>query len=339
MKAVVLAGGSGERFWPLSTDRTPKQFLRLFDDKTLLRQTYERVGERFADEDILIITSKDHKALTAKELPELPENNIHGEPRRRNTAPACMLGALLSDKDEMDLVLPADHMMPDHDAFWNIFDKAMNAARMFGGLFTFGISPTRPETGYGYIERGKELAPDIYSVSRFKEKPDQATAKVYLESSDLFWNSGMFLWKAGDLIDEMEKCSPDIHGPMADLDPGDPSRMDRTYDKIPSRSIDYAVMERSDAVRMVMGDLSWSDVGSWDSVRELEGTSKDGGDLSLVMSRGVFLRSDIDRPVAVIGLEDITIVDSPEGLLVCSKGSAQHVREAAKRFRKGTKGP
>ncbi|MEA3557867.1 MAG: sugar phosphate nucleotidyltransferase, partial [Candidatus Thermoplasmatota archaeon] len=332
MKAVILAGGSGERFWPISTIRTPKQFLKLFDGKTLLRQTYERIGERFDDSDILVITSRDHAALTKADLPELPQENIIGEPCRRNTAPACMMGALLSEKDEVNLVLPADHRIPDHEGFWRSFDLALRGSREHGGLYTFGISPTRPETGYGYIGSEREIDPGLFSVSNFREKPDRTTAEEYIRSGDFFWNSGMFLWKAGDLIDEMGKCSPDIYTPMVNLDPENMAQLDEVYRDLPARSIDNAVMELSGNVKMVKGEFTWSDVGSWDSIRELEEMSDEGDGLAMVRSSNIFLRSTIGRPVGVVGLENIMIIDAPEGLLICSNGSAQDVREVARKL-------
>ena len=335
MKAIILAGGSGERFWPLSTLRTPKQFLKLFNGKTLLRQTYERIRERFDDKDILVITSRDHVKVTMEDLPELPVENIIGEPCRRNTASACMIGALLSEKEEMNLVLPADHRIPDHKGFWRAFEKALKGSEGSGGLYTFGISPTRPDTGYGYIESGEEIGSGMFLVSRFKEKPDEIMAEEYLRSGNFFWNSGLFLWKAGDLINEMGKCSPDIYKPMENLDPRDVSQLEKVYRELPARSIDYAVMELSKDVKMVKGEFTWSDVGSWDSIRELEGRSNEGDDLALVRSSNVFVRSTTGRPVGIVGLENIMIIDTPDGLLICSNGSAQDVREAARKLRKG----
>lgn len=332
MKAVILAGGSGERFWPLSTSTTPKQFLRLFEGKTLLRQTYERIRQRFEDENIIIITSRAHLDLTHDELPELPEGNIIGEPQRRNTGPACVAGALMSDPDEIDIVLPADHHIPDTKDFWRAFDLAISSIRRGGGLFTFGITPTRPDTGYGYMETGEKVDEQTFKVKNFKEKPDEETAEGYLKSGNYYWNSGMFIWKAGDLIRQMQKCSPDIMGPMMGLDPLNDDDMDSTYSEIPSRSIDYAVMERSDEVRMVLGEFIWSDVGSWDSIRELEGVSKDEGTLSLISSEGAMVRSTMDRPVGIVDVPDITVVDSPDGLLICRKGSAQKVRDIIRKL-------
>jgi mannose-1-phosphate guanylyltransferase len=330
MKAIILAGGSGERFWPLSTSKNPKQFLKLFGDRTLLEQTFNRLSQRFNSKDILIITSREHVQMTMEVLPEIPPENVIGEPVRRNTAAACMVGALLSEEDEMNLVVPADHRIPETEGFWSSYDKALQGLREFGGLYTFGIDPTRPDTGYGYIETGKICSEDVYEVKRFREKPDEATARKFLERGGFFWNSGMFLWRSSDLISEMKKCSPDIHGPMEDLDPRNGTRMQSIYPTIPKRSVDHAVMEISDRIMMVKGSFDWSDVGNWNSIQELEGYTLSGPERILVDSSRIFIRSESSRPTAVVGLEGIIVIDTKDGLLICSEDQVQKVREISR---------
>lgn len=334
MKAVILAGGSGERFWPLSTAGNPKQFLRLFGERTLLEETYLRLAARFLPEDILVITSSDHVHRTRSLLPDIPLSNIVGEPMSRNTAPACALGALLGRDDELELVVPADHWIPDLDTFWEAFDRGVAALELNDGLYTFGVHPTRPETGYGYIEAGRPAGKGVFEVRSFIEKPDIQAARELLDDGGFFWNSGMFLWRASTLLDELINCSPDIGGPLEGLEPGDEERLRAVYDRLPSRSIDYAVMERSSRVYMIDGGFSWSDVGSWASMIELEGYSESTADLIIEGSRKVYVRSTTGRPVGVVGVEGVIIIDTDVGLLVCSEEHAQRVREIARSLRK-----
>ncbi|MBN1538857.1 MAG: mannose-1-phosphate guanylyltransferase [Candidatus Thermoplasmatota archaeon] len=335
MKAVVLAGGSGERFWPLSTADNPKQFLRLFGKRTLLEETYDRLARRFQPEDILVITSSDHIPRTRSLLPDLPTGNIVGEPLSRNTAPACALGALYGMDDDLEIVVPADHWIPDPDAFWEAFDRGAAALKVNDGLYTFGIHPTRPETGYGYIEAGKPAGKGIFEARRFIEKPDLRTAGELLDDGGFFWNSGMFLWKPSTLIEELSICSPDIGRPLEGLDPGDVEQLKAVYDRLPSRSIDYAVMERSSRVFMIDGGFEWSDVGSWASMIELEGYSESTSEHILEGSRKIYVRSTTGRSIGVVGLDGIIIIDTDDGLLVCSEQHAQMVRQIAKSLKRG----
>lgn len=335
MKAVILAGGSGERFWPLSTIETPKQFLTLFGETTLIEQTYERIRMRFDPKDIIIITSRDHSERTRELLRDLPGENVIGEPVRRNTAPACAAGALASGRDEILLVVPADHRIPDPENFWKAFDTGMNVLNKRGGLLTFGIEPSRADTGYGYIESGDRITDGVFDVKRFVEKPDGPAAEEMLRKGGFFWNSGMFMWKAGEFLDELKRCSPDIMDPMEALDPRDPSQMEMVYPNLPSRSVDYAVMEISSRIMMISGSFEWSDVGNWSSIQELEGYSVDDQYKILVDSERIFVRSGINRPVGIIGLEGVIVIDSENGLLICSEKHVQKVREISRRLSRG----
>ncbi|MGA1820351.1 MAG: mannose-1-phosphate guanylyltransferase [Thermoplasmatota archaeon] len=330
MKAIVLAGGSGERFWPMSTPETPKQFLKLFGDLTLIEETCHRLLQRFDPGDILIITSADHVERTKELVPDLPGENIIGEPLRRNTAPACALGALLSGTDEIDLVVPADHHIPDPEPFWEAFDRCVSSIPRTDGLYTFGIRPTRPDTGYGYIEAGDELGNGLFSVSRFTEKPDLRTAKDFLEGGAHLWNSGMFVWKASTFLSELQKCSEEIFDVLVKIDPRDPAALAEAYSRLPAKSVDYAVMERSSRVLMVEADFAWSDVGNWSSIVELEGYCRGSDEFILRDSKNIFIRSTTGRPVGIIGLEGVVVIDTKNGLLVCSEEKVQEVREVTK---------
>ncbi len=329
MKAVILAGGSGERFWPLSTIDTPKQFLKLFDGKSLIRQTFERL-KRFIDPaDMYVITSDDQVDRTLSEMPEIPSENIIGEPMRRNTAPACFLGALAAGPENIQLVVPADHRIPDPDEFWKCVEIAENSVKLNGGLITFGIKPTRPETGYGYIETGEE-SNGVFEVASFREKPDRETAASFIKSGNLYWNSGMFVWRGEDLISEMRKTSPALFRVLEGLDPYNGPELESRYGGLEPISIDYAVMERSREVWMVPGRFRWSDVGSWTSMRELEGYTSDH---ILVDCKRVFVKSTTGRAIGVLGMEDLIVIDTDEGLLICRDGDSQRVKEITRRIR------
>ncbi len=329
MKAIILAGGSGERFWPFSTKDTPKQFLELFDGKSLIRQTFDRLRRFIEPEDIYVVTSGDHVDRTLEELPGIPKENIIGEPMRRNTAPACFLGALAAGPKNIQLVVPADHRIQNPDQFWKCVETAENSVKLNGGLITFGIQPTRPETGYGYIEAAKEHN-GVFRVISFREKPDRETAISFMKNGNLYWNSGIFVWRGADLISEIRKTSPSLFRGLDGADPYDMLDLESRYGALEPISIDYAVMERSREVWMVPGKFSWSDVGSWTSMRELEGYTSDH---ILIDCQRVFVKSTTGRTIGVLGMEDLIVIDTDEGLLICRDGDSQRVKEITKKLR------
>jgi mannose-1-phosphate guanylyltransferase len=333
MKAIILAGGSGERFWPESTDIRPKQFLTIYGGTSLLRRSVDRLLERFSPTDIYIITSETHTRLSRSELPMLPSENIIGEPVQRNTAPACAVGARLAGMDEIMLVIPADHLIENTKGFWRSCDRAFEVAEKTDSLVTFGIRPTRPETGFGYIEAGAEIAEKVRKVDRFVEKPDQAKAEEFLSSGRFFWNSGMFVWRGGAFMEELRKFEPGIHSAISNIEGFGPRDLGAVYPDMKKISVDHAVMERSDRVQMVEAEFDWSDMGSWSTISEIEGPSVTGDSL-YVEGKDVYVRPGTGRPIAVIGLSEIIVIDSPGGLLVCSSNSAQSVRGASAHFRK-----
>lgn len=332
MQIIILAGGSGERFWPLSTKETPKQFLKLFGDKSLIRQTYERLEGFVKPEDVFVVTSHKDKERTLKEIPEIPEKNVLGEPFRRNTAAACMAGMLMVDDDETVLILPADHRIPDKTAFWRFIRLAEEGAETFGGLYTFGIKPTRPETGYGYIEAGEKFNDQILKAAHFREKPVREVAEDYLKKGNFFWNSGMFLWKREDFLKEMSQCSPEVFNPLVKMNPFDAENVVAYYENCPAISIDYALMEKSEQVRVVPVALDWSDVGNWESIRELEGYSDISEKTSFIDCEKNFVKSQSGKKVGIIGLNGIIVVETDEGILVCREEDCQKVREVSRFF-------
>ena len=332
MQVIILAGGSGERFWPLSTTKTPKQFLKLFGNKSLIRHTYERLIGEVSPEDVYVVTSFQTREQTMEEIPEIPEKNIFGEPFRRNTAAACFTGTLLADDSSPILVLPADHKIEDKVVFWDFVKKAATSLKKLGGLYTFGIKPTRPETGYGYIERGERADESVYHVKQFHEKPQLDIAKDYMNSGRFYWNSGMFLWLKRSFLSEMNKNSQDIYNALINMDPYNAASVKSCYEKTPGISIDYALMEKSNQVRTLPISISWSDVGSWESVKELEGHSLEDENTCLVDSKNVYIRSQSDKKIAVVGVSDLIVVETADGILICNESNSQKVREAARKF-------
>lgn len=331
MKAIILAGGSGERFWPLSTSKKPKQFLKIFSDKSLIRETFERLLYKLKPEDIYVVTAEKYREETLMELPELPENNVLLEPVARNTAPACFLGTLVADNDEVVFILPADHYIPDKDKFWKTVEKGVYAAEKYEGLITMGIEPTRPETGYGYIEAEKELESKIMKVKSFKEKPDYNTALEYLKEGNYYWNSGMFFWKKKIFLNEMKKYNEDIYNDMIRIDPNNIKQLHEIYPNLRKISIDYALMEKSDRVYTIKAEYEWSDVGNWVSVREMEGYSDENKNVHLVESKNVFVKAT--RNVGIVGLENIIVIDTENGILVAREDKINDIREIVKQLK------
>jgi len=335
MKVVILAGGSGARFWPASTSNTPKQFLKLFSNKTLIRQTFERFMKKISPENIIVVTSEEHVDITKKELPEIPSRNIFGEPFRKNTAPACFTGTLFAEENESILVVPADHRIPDSIQFMKYIDLAEKRIEENQNcIITFGIKPTRPETGYGYIEAAEEVFEKIYKVSRFHEKPHVEKAEEYLNAGNFFWNSGMFMWKKSFFMSEMKKFENDIYHQMIKMDILSKESIHNTYESLKSISIDYALMEKSQSIETVEAVFEWSDLGSWKSIMELESNSSKKSDEIIIDSENVFIRKTSDKPVAVIGLDNVIIIENENGILICSEDKTQEVREVTKSLEK-----
>ncbi|KAF2958590.1 hypothetical protein AS159_02575 [Thermotoga sp. Ku-13t] len=229
MKTVILAGGSGDRFWLLSTAQVPKQFLKLFAEKTLLRQTFERLSFKVNIDDIYIVTNKIYEQATYSELPEMPKKNILLEPSKKNTAPACTFASLNFPGDETIFIVPADHHIPDTEKFWQTVEKTQKFVENHEGIITFGISPSRPETGYGYIEIEKQIEQDVFSVKMFREKPNYETAVEYINSRKFFWNSGMFMYKNSYFINQMKKHAPQVIVPFLQQ-----TDIESIYQKLPS---------------------------------------------------------------------------------------------------------
>lgn len=337
---LVMAGGVGSRFWPRSRKNLPKQLLNIFGQQTMIQQTVDRVRDLVPTENILIITNKVQKALVEEQLPFIPKENIVAEPVGRNTAPCVGLAAQIISKKSNDAVfvtLPADHLIRDNKKFLDTLNRSIEFAYTSKGLITFGITPTRPDTGYGYINFEKAAVENnIYKVIKFVEKPDVDTAKTYLQSGNYFWNSGMFVWRTDVILNEIASFLPDLSKGLNELNKSIGTNefensLDIFFNSINGISVDYGIMEKSDKVFMIEGDFDWSDVGSWETVYEMSYKDENGnaviGEIHTKKTNSSYIYSP-NKFTSVIGLENIVVIDTPDALLVCNRKNVQEVRDA-----------
>lgn len=342
--AVVLAGGSGTRFWPKSRKDQPKQLLDIIGTSPLIAQTLERLEGLFTRERVLVVTQARQLEGVRKHI-DLPDENLIGEPYSRNTAAAIGLAALELKRREGEeavfAVLPSDHYIDDLDAFLKTLLLAKEVARM-GFLVTIGIRPRYPETGYGYIELGDPLLDlgfqGIYHVKRFVEKPDLSTAARYVEQGNFLWNSGTFVWQVKTLLEAIARHLPELHKGLQQIEEAnhDPETLKSIYKDLPDISIDYGVMEKADNCAVVLGDYGWSDVGSWSALAELlekdeRGNVQRGEVVSVDCSNSV-LYSD-DGLIGALGLRDMVVVYSGGAVLVCPVERAQDVRKLVEKLK------
>lgn len=362
---VIIAGGTGKRLWPKSRICFPKYLLRINGRKSLLQQTVDRARQLIPIDNILIITNREHLKIISREIPKLPKKNIIAEPVSRNTAPCVCVAASLVKKRDPDgviLVMPADHIIEDKESIKEIFSFAVLIARMKECLLTIGLKPGYPATGYGYIKTGKLykrlLAPleikckhgrsykfltglaakklESYKIDRFIEKPPLKKARAFLKSRRYLWNSGIFIGRAQTFLDEFKRCKPAIYriaekigksigtGKHSDI-------INRYYKEFPDISIDYAIMEKTKIAYVIKADISWQDIGSWQS---LEGHLKKDSRGNIVM--GDYLGMDLENSIivgekghliAALGLDNVVIVHTKDSTLVCAKDRAEHVKE------------
>lgn len=333
---VIMAGGVGSRFWPRSRKTMPKQLLNIFGENTMIQDTVYRLKDFISSDNIYIITNKVQKALIEEQLPELNPEQIIAEPVGRNTAPCVGLSALLikaRTSDGVIVTLPADHIIRNIDSFTSTLDNACNFAHENKCLVTFGIKPSRPDTGYGYINTAELIKNDVYKVNKFVEKPNLSTAEKYLKSGDYLWNSGMFVWRADVIYDEIQAHLPSMYAGLESL--GEQlsgnflNALKEIFPNFESISIDYGIMEKSDKVYCAKADFGWSDVGSWETVYELtdkdNGNNANVGDVYLENVKDSYIYSP-DKFTAAIGVENLVIINTEDSLLVCERSKVQDVR-------------
>jgi mannose-1-phosphate guanylyltransferase len=342
MYAVIMAGGKGARFWPRSREKKPKHLLDIVSDKTIIRETVDRIRPMIPPDRIFVVTGKSHADELIRQLPEIPKENIIIEPVGRNTAPCIGLAALHIKKKAADavmLVLPSDHLIADENQFRKILGAAAAMAEREDCLVTIGIRPTGPETGYGYIEQGRERAAidgeTVYDVQSVREKPDLATARTLISQGGFSWNSGMFIWKVSAILKALRQWLPDLHDGLLQIEaalgtPGEAAVVDQVYRHARSISIDYGVMEKAQNALVIPGDFGWSDVGSWDALWEVSPRDEEGnvvrGQAVNIDSRNCLVHSS-EKPVALVGVEDLIIVETADALMVCKRGSSQDVKK------------
>jgi mannose-1-phosphate guanylyltransferase len=360
LHAIIMAGGTGTRFWPASTNDTPKQLLQLVGRATMLRQTVDRLGDLVPNERRLIVTNRRLAGAVRKQLPELPAAANIGEPCKRDTAPCIGLAALLVCRDDSEAtmaVMPADHVIRPDDRFQSAIRQAAELVdESPGRIVTFGIKPTYPAEIFGYIQRGEalqsgsdsapksgsgttRLAAATYGVKRFREKPDAETAQNWVASGEYYWNSGIFVWRARTILDALRKHQPEmlkhLEAIVAAWDtPERDAVFDREFAAITPISIDYAVMEHADDVAVIEAPFEWDDLGGWQSLARLAGEDANGNTivgkhLGLATS-GTIVRTDDEHLVVTLGLQDCIVVHTPNATLVASKHDEEKIRQVVK---------
>jgi mannose-1-phosphate guanylyltransferase len=341
LHVVIMAGGIGARFWPKSRKSTPKQLLNLFGEGTLIEETVKRARRLTTPECIWIVTNLELKQAIQRVLPDFTDKQFIVEPCGKNTAPAIGLSAItLAEQDPKAtmVIFPADHRIPDIDAFEKAVraaEKVVSSSRM---LATIGIHPTRPETGYGYIQvdtSTSQIAPDVFKVKTFAEKPNHSTAKLFLESGDFLWNSGMFIWKVSTILNQIAEHLPDLHSGLREIsnckkEPKLKETTEKVYKSLKPISIDYGVMEKATDVCVVKGEFRWSDVGSWEEVwrfydKDEHGNAMKGNHIAMKSSNNLIDAKD--RLYALVGIHNLIIVETDDAVLICPRDKTQQVRD------------
>lgn len=340
-----MAGGQGTRFWPLSVQKRPKQFLNILGERSMLQETVARLHPVLSTEDIFVVSSQPYLKEIKAQLPELGDSQLIVEPAARNTAACIGLSAgylQQSFPEEVMVVLPSDHMIREVGEFHEVLRAAAELAQE-DWLVTFGIEPAFPSTGYGYLKCGEEISRvrgrEAFRVESFMEKPDREAAEKFLQGGGHYWNSGMFVWKVESILNEIERSMPRLHEGLLKIRnaAGDAEKVAEIFGHFENISIDYGVMERSERVATLPCNLGWSDVGSWVALEEFLPTDRSGiaanCTVENVDSRNSLVFAEKSRLVALIGVRDLVLVETPNALLVCSKDRTEEVKKVVQRLR------
>ena len=344
--AIIMAGGIGSRFWPLSREKYPKQFIDILGiGKTLLQQTFDRFKELIPAENIYIVSNAGYKEIISAQLPAIPEENILLEPSRRNTAPCidyANFRILEKEPEARIIVAPSDHLIIKEDIFLQQVKDGLEFVADKQALLTLGIQPSRPETGYGYIQAVQKNVPGykeigLKKVKTFTEKPDFEMAKVFCESGEFYWNAGIFFWSLPTIMKAFETHIPEVHTLFAKGKgqygtPHEEKFIEETYARCRNISIDYAIMEKAENVYVLASDIGWSDLGTWGSLYEQmendrHGNAVAGKHVFLYNSSGNIINVSDDKLIVLQGLEDHIVVESDNVLLVCKKEEEQRIKE------------
>jgi len=342
---VIMAGGRGERFWPKSRIKFPKQFLNLLGQQSMLQLTVQRLTGLVPLENIHIVTGEEYRSLVNSQIPDLPSDNLIIEPIGRNTAPCIGLAAMVVKRkygeDAIMVVVPSDHLIEDSIGYLDTLKAACEAAYVYDDtLVTIGITPNEPATGYGYIQIDKVITQinkhSIYKVKRFVEKPNYETAAAYLRAGGYYWNSGMFIFTVDSILSNIKTHMPDLYKNLQEIYLAQHSEtyervLNYVYPQMPSISIDYGVMEKADKVLVIPADFGWDDIGSWTSLERIR-TKKDGtnvirGNVISLDSHRCIVEADCEEKLIVLlGTEDLIVVDTDDVTLICSKDRAQEIK-------------
>lgn len=343
MHAVIMAGGRGTRFWPRSREKMPKHLLDIISEETILRETLKRISPILSPDNVLIVTGLNHAGEVRRQAPEIPQENIIIEPMGKNTAPCIGLAALHVKKKNADglmMVLPADHFIADEIEFRRILAIACEAAKRDECIVTIGIKPIWPATGYGYLELGeKEFTiknEDVHHVLSVREKPGAIEAENLLRHGGFFWNSGIFVGKVSIFLEAIARWLPDLYSALASAEAAlrtehEGAALKRAYASVTPVSFDYGVLEKAGNILLVKGDFGWSDVGSWDALWDIlpkdeEGNVASGGGVFLSRNARNSLVHSPRKLTALVGVEDLIVVDTKDALLICKRGASEEVR-------------
>ncbi len=340
---LILAGGSGERFWPYSRRARPKQLLQLFSERTMLEETIVRLGDAVPPERVLVLTNREQESAVRAVCTMLPPENIVAEPAKRDTAPAVALGVGLvyrRDPQAVMAVLPADHLIKDAAAFRRDLLSGARFARESGALMTIGIKPTWACPGFGYIEQGARVSaidPPVYEVRRFREKPAAATAETFLQRGNFRWNAGMFIWSVPAIMGELARQAPELAAFVEKMrDAGDlKAYLDASFPQLPKISVDYAIMEKAARVLELEASFDWDDVGSWIAVAKYlgqhEGDNASNGSLTTQDAARNIVFSSGKKHIALSGVQDLIVIDTGDALLVCHRNEAENIKNLVSR--------
>lgn len=351
--AVIMAGGTGERFWPRSRKKLPKQLLSLTDDgRTMIQKTFDRITKIVKQENVYVVTNNDCSPMIKRQLNKVPEENILVEPVGKNTAPCIGLAAVhiaKKDPEGVMIILPSDHLIKNDTLFIDTLKSAVGMAEMGNNLITMGITPSYPETGYGYINFGEKVneihGNSIYKVIKFVEKPDRIKAEMYLESGNYLWNSGMFVWRASAILKNMEHYMPDLYKGLIRISDSIDSEtesevLNDEYSKFESVSIDYGIMEHAKSIYTIPGNFGWDDVGSWTALERINISDDEGniikGNIVSVDTKKCIIQGN-DKLIATVGVENLVVVDTDDATLICSKDKCQEIKTLLKEMKQQNK--